>query len=293
MADRLAGADDAPLTKGYHVVQLSPERRLTADLLQVAHSKHVVHGLIDVDVTLPRRLIDEHRTRTGETLSFTGLVISCVARAVAENGTLNSVRRGRRLVVFDEVDVNTMVERRVRGELVVAPYIVRSAQRKTFRQIHDEIRAAQAQPLANAGGLVGGGWVYAIPSPARRLFMRTAMRSARLAAKFGGIVGVTAIGMFGDGAGWGIPLVPTTLMVTVGGIGKRPALESGRLVEREYLCLTLTFDHDLVDGAPAARFAARLRELLTGAAGLDVQEPVSEGVTPQGHAQTTITRSDS
>ena len=40
-------------------------------------------------------------------------------------------------------------------------------------------------------------------------------------------------------------------------------LFQGRLVERDYLQLTVSVDHDVVDGAPAARFVSRLRELLT------------------------------
>lgn len=45
-------------------------------------------------------------------------------------------------------------------------------------------------------------------------------------------------------------------------------LEIERLEEREILCLTLTLDHDLIDGTPAARFAERLKELIEGAAQL-------------------------
>jgi hypothetical protein len=36
--------------------------------------------------------------------------------------------------------------------------------------------------------------------------------------RFGGTVGVSSIGMFGPGGGWGIPIAPPTLMITVGGI---------------------------------------------------------------------------
>ena len=258
-------------TSTYHVVPLSPARRLSVDLLQVAHGKHVVHGLVEVDVTRPRRLIHDHAAKTGESISFTGFVIAAIARAVTENPSVNAVRKGRRLIVYENVDVNTMIERNIRGELVVAPYIVRSAHQKTVRQIHDEIRGAQTKPIEYAGGMAptgGTGWIYKIPSPLRRALIRRVGTSPRLAAKFGGIIGVTAVGMFGDGPGWGIPLVPATLSVTVGGIGKRPCLVDGRLTEREFLCLTLTFDHDIVDGAPAARFSARLKELIEGAYGL-------------------------
>lgn len=58
-------------------------------------------------------------------------------------------------------------------------------------------------------------------------------------------------------------------MLTIGGIGKRPALEGGQVVEREVLCLTVSFDHAVVDGAPAARFTSALRALLSAADGLD------------------------
>lgn len=265
-------------TSTYQVIPLSPARRLSVDLLQVAHGKHVVHGLVEVDVTRPRRLIHDHAAETGETISFTGFVIAAVARAVSENPSVNAVRKGRQLIVYENVDVNTMIERNIRGELVVAPYIVRSAHQKTVRQIHDEIRGAQTKRIEYAGGMAptgGTGWIYKIPSPVRRALIRRVGASPRLAAKFGGIIGVTAVGMFGDGPGWGIPLVPATLSVTVGGIGKRPCLVDGRLTEHEFLCLTLTFDHDIVDGAPAARFSARLKELIEGAYGLPGVERTS------------------
>jgi pyruvate/2-oxoglutarate dehydrogenase complex dihydrolipoamide acyltransferase (E2) component len=39
-------------------------------------------------------------------------------------------------------------------------------------------------------------------------------------------------------------------------------------VEHEYVGLTLSFDHDLIDGAPAARFAAELSRLIEAGDGL-------------------------
>jgi pyruvate/2-oxoglutarate dehydrogenase complex dihydrolipoamide acyltransferase (E2) component len=50
-----------------------------------------------------------------------------------------------------------------------------------------------------------------------------------------------------------------TLSIVVGGMVDRPALVDGRLEQHTYLSLSLTFDHDVVDGAPAARFVSRLR----------------------------------
>ena len=59
-----------------------------------------------------------------------------------------------------------------------------------------------------------------------------------------------------------------TLGLTLGGIVERPALEGGVLVNREVLPVTLASDHDIVDGAPLARFAARLRELVESGYGV-------------------------
>lgn len=81
-------------------------------------------------------------------------------------------------------------------------------------------------------------------------------------AKRYGVVGVTSIGMFGAGAAWAIPLTAATVTLTVGSIVPRPVLRDGALEEREHLCLTVSFNHDLVDGAPAARFMKRLGEIL-------------------------------
>jgi pyruvate/2-oxoglutarate dehydrogenase complex dihydrolipoamide acyltransferase (E2) component len=68
------------------------------------------------------------------------------------------------------------------------------------------------------------------------------------------------------GAGWAVGIVPLhTLCLTVGGVTRKPGVVDGRIEPREYLALTASIDHDIVDGAPAARFARRLRELVEGA----------------------------
>jgi hypothetical protein len=57
---------------------------------------------------------------------------------------------------------------------------------------------------------------------------------------------------------------------------RRPAVcfsQWGRIEPREYLALTASVDHDVVDGAPAARFARRLRELIESA---EVLQGISE-----------------
>jgi len=203
----------------------------------------------------------EHRQRTGERLSLTAFVITCLAQAIAENPNLNSFRKGRKLILLDDVTISAMVEREIGGEKVPEPFGIRAAQTKTYRQIHDEIRAAQRHGEDELGGLSGIGWVRFIPGFLLRTFVRAASRNIHMMSRFGA-VGVTAVGMFGNEAMWLIPLSGATVCVAVGGIVERLSASDGRIETREHLCLTVTFNHDIVDGAPAARFLKRFSELL-------------------------------
>lgn len=58
--------------------------------------------------------------------------------------------------------------------------------------------------------------------------------------------------------------------------GEKPVFVGGHIAMREYLSLTISFDHDLIDGAPAARFTQRLKELIESGYGLDDPTVASE-----------------
>jgi pyruvate/2-oxoglutarate dehydrogenase complex dihydrolipoamide acyltransferase (E2) component len=94
-------------------------------------------------------------------------------------------------------------------------------------------------------------------------------RSPRVWKKYRGTVGLTTVGMFGNGAGWGIPLASHSLWITVGGIGEKPCVVDGQIAMQDYLSLTISIDHDMIDGAPAARLTQRLKELIESGYGLD------------------------
>ena len=261
----------------YRIVPYSRSRRAALDL-SVVERKHLIHGLLDADVTQARALLREHKARTGETLSFTAFVITCVAQAVSENTLVQAYRRGRRhLVIFDDVDVTALMEWRERGRQRTAFHIIRAANHKTFRQIHQEIRRAQtARVTATPGGRMGLTLYEILPGVVRRSLIRFARRHPFIWRHVAGTVGVTAVGMFSRGGGWGIPTTPNTLDVTVGGIAERPVMMDGRVTTREFLCLTVSVDHDVIDGAPAARFAQRLRDLLESGFGLSIEPPADD-----------------
>ncbi len=261
----------ATLKKPSHSVEtLHPFRRLVIDGMDLAGRKHCIHGLVEVDITQARDKLRLVKEKTGETLSFTGFVVYCCAKAVDEDKHLHAYLDWRgRLVLFDDVDVSLPVERRQQGSPVVLQTVIRSANRKSAWEIHREIRALQEKELGQTSWGRWLRWYLLVPRFVRRLFFRLAQRAPSLIKGFNGTVLVTSVGMFGTRSGWGVPLPGHTLSVTIGGIAAKPVLIDGRSENREHLCLTVTFDHDIVDGGPAARFVQRFATLVEEGAGLD------------------------
>ncbi|MBI5666835.1 MAG: 2-oxo acid dehydrogenase subunit E2 [Chloroflexi bacterium] len=258
---------------GYEIIPFSRSRQIIAESLRVAERKHIIHGLLDVDVTDARRFVREYEARTGEQLSFTAFIIVCLSKAVSEDKMVQAFRLGsRKLIVFDDVDVSTMVERTtVEGEKVVRVHVIRSVDKRIYQDINREIQEVQSRPadkvmpqetkvLTDIG--------FMLPGFLRQFFMRFLFGNPHRVQHFAGTVAVTAVGMFGDGGGWGIPTAGPLTLLTLGGITEKPGIVDGRIEPREYLSLTISFDHDIVDGAPAARFASRLKQLIECGYGL-------------------------
>ncbi|MFI6674328.1 2-oxo acid dehydrogenase subunit E2 [Kribbella sp. NPDC050470] len=248
-------------------------RHLVIDAGRAARRRHAVHGLFEVDVTTARSALRSHEAVTGEDLSFTAFVISCVARAVAADPTVQAYRdlRGRE-VIFDQVDIGLPIEVDVDGSPFAFTHVLRDAGARDVRDLQNEIHAVKADPhLSPSVGKAP--WVRAyllLPGFVRTGLLGSLHRFPHRQRALAGTVGVTAVGMFGAGGGWGIAFQLHTLSIVIGGITRRPVLCQGHLVDREWLQLTVSVDHDIVDGAPTARFVSRLRTLLSSAAGLPV-----------------------
>ena len=260
----------------HHVVGLSKGRRALINALDLVAPKHYMYGLLEVDVTIVRQFIAEQKARTGEAYSFTGFLVSCLARAVVENKEVQAYLKGRnQLILFDDVNVGLMVERKIGEKRALMGHVIQGAQRKTYREIHQEIRSAQAEPVPPGRGVPT--WFSSallLPWPLSKLskaLMGVVMRrNPAIRVSTSGTVFVTAVGMFGKGhSGWGITTTPHSLGLVVGSMAWKPAVVEGRIEPREILNLTVLFDHDVVDGAPATRFVRRLVELIESGDGLD------------------------
>jgi pyruvate/2-oxoglutarate dehydrogenase complex dihydrolipoamide acyltransferase (E2) component len=268
----------------YQVVPYPKMRRLEAIAYRSVQHKPMIQGLIEVDVTRARAFLREYKAITGESLSFTAFLIACLAKAVEEHKAVQAYRKGsKHLILFEDVDVYTPIERDVAGQKQIMPYIIRAANRKTVREIHHEIRAAQVQDVAKAWeGLKVLQWPWLLLLPAFLLMVWMGERSPQVWKKYRGTVGLTTVGMFGQGAGWGIPLPSHSLWITVGGIGEKPGVVDGHIAIRDYLSLTISFDHETIDGSPAARFTGRLKDLIESGYGLGDSTVESEQAVAPG-----------
>jgi pyruvate/2-oxoglutarate dehydrogenase complex dihydrolipoamide acyltransferase (E2) component len=220
-----------------------------------------VHGLITVDVTEARRLLESIDPRP----SFTAFLVASVGRAAVAHPEVHAYRNWRgQLVLHHHVDIATLVEVHTPEGSFPLAHLVRDADRRDVNDISTEIRRVKNDPASSRSGQL---LTRVTPAAAKipgavPLFYRLMAQSVRM-RRMAGTVAVTSVGMFAGGGGFGIGF-PTvlTLSVLVGGLSERPRIIDSQVEARQVLDLTVTVDHNVVDGAPAARFVADMRRLI-------------------------------
>lgn len=162
---------------------------------------------------------------------------------------------------------------------MVAGAIVRKANEKSYHDVHEEVRRAHTEKTSH-GTVVGEreearltGFFESMPGVLRRFAIRWYRRNPRLRKRTQGTVGLTTVGTtIGEVSGMSaIPIVlgPYPLMFGVGLISRKPGLVEEHVEPRDYLPMSVMFDHSAVDGADAFRFIARLGELSKEGFGLN------------------------
>lgn len=243
-------------------------RLLMADGGRLGLQKHTIHGLVEFDITQARETLRQHKAETGEALSFSAFFLSCLGKAIDQDKQMHAYRSWRnQLIIFDEVDVNMLFEVEVDGKKTIRPHILRGVNKKSLREIHTEIREFQSQHQSSQESKFIDRFVR-LPGFIRRAFLRAMFKNPQWIKDYYGTVLVSSVGMFGSGRGWGIPVPNHSLQLTLGGIGEKPAVVEHRIEVRKYMSVTVSFDHDVIDGAPAARFTQRLKRLVEKGEGL-------------------------
>lgn len=242
-----------------------PRSRLgTLDVGRWGRNRHLMVGLLEVDVTAARQAARRLR-RAGQRASFTAWMIKAIAESAARHPEVHAVPAGRRRVaLFDSVDVALPVERVVEQGRAPLPVVIRDAGSRSVFDIEGDIEQARGQELADEGSYVLGRHgmtraamqlYYLLPQPLRLLAWRVLFGSPQRVKRHAGTVMVTTVGSAGRTTGWILPTRSLhTLEIAMGSISRKPWVVAGRVEIREIMHLTVCFDHDVIDGAPARRF---------------------------------------
>ncbi len=251
-------------------VEVTPFRKLIIDGLEVGRKKHYIKGFVEMDVTETRASIRDYRRQTRRSLSFLAYFVSAVTKALQENSSLNAGLKRNNIILFEDIDVSVAIEMDLDGEKVPRLMVIRQAQKKSALHIHEEI--SEAQHRNKQGDVVQGDsqnvrlvlWLLKLPKFLRMFLWNRLLRDPFFTKRMMGTVGITSVGMFGNMSGWPEP-IPTsnhTVSIALGSITKKPRVVKGDIQSRDILHVTILLDHDIVDGAPAARFVEKLRQLV-------------------------------
>ena len=224
-----------------------------------------MYGLVEVDVTKAKQILADHDPPS----SLTAFVVASVARAAAAHPEVHAYRNWRgQLVTHQHVDVTTIVEISTPQGPFALPCTLHDADIREVPDLTAELHRVKREPAASRNGR----WLErAVPAGTRipgavRAMYAVMARSVAVRQRVG-TVAVTAVGMFAGGGGFGItPMTMMSLEVVVGGLARRPRVIDDHIEIRDVLDLTLAIDHNVIDGAPATRFSAELRELIESAA---------------------------
>lgn len=260
-------------TNSHSIVSFPSSRLFTMDVGKIGVRKHHIKAMIELDVTEPRMKLKQKRRESGEKLSFTAWILKCIAQSIMENKQIHALRKGKsKLIIFDDVDISILVEKKVAGVPVPLPMIIRNANKKSIVAITAEIENARAQKVSDENDYVLEQdreklplKLFALlPQFIRVWIWKLLLSNPMRIKKMMGTVVMTSIGMMGAVKGWFIPYSIHPVCFALGSIIKRPGVHKGKIEVREMLEMTILIDHDVIDGAPAARFVARLVELVEG-----------------------------
>jgi pyruvate dehydrogenase E2 component (dihydrolipoamide acetyltransferase) len=228
-----------PVREGDRVEPMDRIRRLTADHMVLAKrvAPHV-HSFIEIDFTRIDRIRRANKARWAEQdvrVSYTAFVAWGVARALQEFPQVNGTVSGDKLIFRGNINLGIAVD--LDPGLIVP--VIRDADDLTLVGLSKRI-------LDLAG--------------------RARNRKLKPDEIQGATFSITNPGVLGTYAG--MPVIPegTAGILGTGAIEKRPVVleadGADTIAIRLMSMFSLGYDHRIVDGADAARFLARLKEIL-------------------------------
>ena len=184
---------------------------------------------LDVDMTKAGSLRKQRSSKSGVTISTVDIFLKACAAALVQQPQLNSAMLGGRILYFDEVNIGLAVA--LEGGLVVP--VVKNVHIRDIFDVAKErasLAAKAQQGKLLPDDLAGGTFTLSV---------------------LGSVDGFTPILNSGQ-----------TAILGVGRIAKRPVVVGKEMVVRDMATLSLTVDHQVIDGAVAAGFFRRLKQVL-------------------------------
>ncbi len=229
-------AVSAPPASAAVTTPTSRIRRLIAQrMADSAHTTAAVTLTTEADATALVALREQLKATFGPrnlpVPSYNDLLIKICATALESHPHLNATWNETEIVVHGAVHIGLAVDT---AEGLLVP-VVRDTHLKSVRQI-----AAESQSLIE----------------------RVLSRHLGPDDLQGGTFTITNLGMYNIDAFTPIINLPQCAILGVGRIVAKPAVVNDAVVARKMVALSLTFDHRVVDGAPAARFLNAVREFV-------------------------------
>jgi pyruvate dehydrogenase E2 component (dihydrolipoamide acetyltransferase) len=217
-------------TVPYRGMRKAIGERMLASLQSMAQLTLMAEFDVTELVRLRGQLVEAWR-EAGIRVSYTDFIVKAVAKALREHPRVNTSLSGERIVIHPQIDIGIAV---ALDDGLIVP-VIRAADRKTLKEVAQE--AADLAERARAGKL-------------------------GVDDVTGGTFSITSLGMYGIDGFTPIINSPQAAILGVGRIRPAVALEGERPVERQRMTLSLTIDHRVLDGAPAAIFLSRVGQLL-------------------------------
>lgn len=234
VADRAPDIPTAPAAGISNNIPISTMRRTIADrMMQSRGSTAPVTLTCQIDATNLVALRNQFKTSKGESLvpAFTDIIAKLAATAITRFPAISGQWKGDQISIPTEINIGIAVD----TEYGLMVPVIRDVPRLTLAQV---------------------------TRTSRDLIEKALARKLRPEALSGGVFTLTNLGSFGIDAFTPIINCPESAILGLGAIRREPAVVDGsNIAIRDKMMLSLTFDHRVLDGAPAARF---LQELTQG-----------------------------
>jgi len=208
------------------VIPLTGIRKTTAERVSLS-ARTAPHSTITMEVDMTNAL----RLREETQASYTDMLVKAVAKALREHPIMNSSLEDEQIKVFEDVNVGVAV---ATEKGLVVP-VIRNTDKKSLSEITSTLKELVEKA-----------------------------REGKLAKEdlSGGTFTITNLGMYGVDVF--IPIInpPETAILGVGRVSERLVVVNNEITTKPMMQLSLSFDHRIVDGAPAAQFLQNIKQIL-------------------------------